>query len=225
MIDSKLISIIDLKESNQILDIYSNKLFKLLFSFFYTINQYEFKYFSIEFISKIIYFLQFIFISIIWYPIEEIKSDYLMNFINQLKKFLFVQNIVDNKTKFIIALCFCFCFSFCLIILVITIIINSNKGLSTKNIIVFYNYINLFYINYFYCFQINIMLLPINCKNKKMIFLELDCYKSISHLLLVFLCLLIIILSVGHLFLVSKFTGKTEKYEKYKYLFKNKFKL
>ena len=42
MIDSKLISIIDLKESNQILDIYSNKLFKLLFSFFYTINQYEF---------------------------------------------------------------------------------------------------------------------------------------------------------------------------------------
>ena len=210
MIDSKLISIIDLKESNQILDIYSNKLFTLLFSFFYTINQYEFKYFSIEFISKIIYFLQFIFISIIWYPIEEIKSDYLMNFINQLKKFLFVQNIVDNKTKFIIALCFCFCFSFCLIILVITIIINTNKGQSTKNIIVFYNYINLFYINYFYCFQINIMLLPINCKNKKMIFLELDCYKSISHLLLVFLCLLIIILSVGHLFLVSKFTGKTE---------------
>ena len=127
MIDSKLISIIDLKESNQILDIYSNKLFTLLFSFFYTINQYEFKYFSIEFISKIIYFLQFIFISIIWYPIEEIKSDYLMNFINQLKKFLFVQNIVDNKTKFIIALCFCFCFSFCLIILVITIKGNQRK--------------------------------------------------------------------------------------------------
>ena len=49
MIDSDLISILDLKESILEIDVYSNSILSTLFEFFYIINQHELKYFGIEF--------------------------------------------------------------------------------------------------------------------------------------------------------------------------------
>ena len=205
MIDSKLISIIELKESVQILDVYSNKLYRELFNFFYIINQYESKYFFVEFFFKIFYFLQFFFIAIIWIPSKDIESDFLLDFISKLKKYMFVQDLVNNKSKYIFALLICFIFPIIIFLLVIYIIKNKEKA--NKSIIILYNYLNHIFINYFFCFQINILLIPINCQNSKVFFLEIKCYTTIPHILLFIYSITNIILDICYLFIVSKFIG------------------
>ena len=205
MIDSDLISIIDLKESILVIDVYSNPILSTLFEFFYIINQYELKYFVIEFIFKILYFLQFFFISNIWIPDEKIKSDIVLNMINKIKTYIFVQNIIDSKSKFIFAFIICFIFS--IIIVVLIIIILKKKRKTNKRIIQFYNYINLFFINYFLCFEINIILIPLHCDQYKILFSQSKCYNSIRHILILILCILQIIFLIIYLFLISKFIG------------------
>ena len=102
MIDPKLFSVIDLKESLQYLDIYSNKFSTILYRFFYIINLFELQNFYVEFFFKIVYFLQFFFIGIIGFPIKDITSDLFLNLIYRLKNYLFIHNIVNTKTKYIV---------------------------------------------------------------------------------------------------------------------------
>ena len=205
MIDSKLISIIELKESVQILDVYSNKLYREVFSFFYIINQYESKYFFIEFFFKIFYFLQFFFIAIIWIPPKDIESDFFLKFIYELKKVMFVQDLVNNKNKYIVALSICFIFPIIMILLIIYI--HKKKENANKSIIFLYNYLNLIFINYFFCFQINIVLIPIDCQNSKVKFLEIKCYSTFLHIILFICSLFNFILSICYLSIISKFRG------------------
>ena len=205
MIDSKLISIIELKGTIQYLDVYSNKILSQLFTFFYIINKNEFQYFIIEFIFKISYFLQFFFIGIIHIPLKVIKTDKLLNFIFKLKSLIFVHNLVNNKKRYIIALIFCYIFSIIIVLLVFFIFIKKQK--TNKKLVVLYNYLNLFYINYFFCFQINIMLLITYCKDSKLNVLQIKCIKSIKHIILLICCSLNLILSISYIFIISKFIG------------------
>ena len=99
MIDSKLISLIDLKESTQLLDIYSNKILINFYEFFYIINQHESQFITSELIFKIFYFLQFFFISIIGVPLETLKEDSIVKFIYNLKQILYVHDLINNKFK------------------------------------------------------------------------------------------------------------------------------
>ena len=204
MIDPKLFSIIDLKESLQYLDIYSNKFSTILYRFFYIINLFELQNFYVEFFFKIVYFLQFFFIGIIGFPIKDITSDLFLNLIYRLKNYLFIHNIVNTKTKYIVGLIICYIYSLILILIVIKIIINKKK--TTIRIIIIYNYLNHIYINYFFCFQLNIMLFPSYCNKSKVLGLKIDCFNAIHVFILIF-NLFIIIFSIIYLFTISKFIG------------------
>ena len=74
MIDSNLISLTNIKESFQLLEIYSNKVFHNLYSFFYIINQHQINSIILEFIFKVLNFLQFIFIIITWMPQRKLVN-------------------------------------------------------------------------------------------------------------------------------------------------------
>ena len=204
MIDSKLFSIIDLKEPFQFLDIYSNQLLTILYRFFYIINLYEIQNFFVEFCFKIVYFLQFFFIGIIGIPINDIKSDILLNLLNQLKGYLYINNIINTRTKYIIGLIFCYFYTLILIIIIIKILIKKEK--TTVRLIIIYNYLNHIYINYFFCFQLNILLFSSYCKNSKMIGLEIKCF-NVKHIFILIINSFKIIVSSFYLLIISKFIG------------------
>ena len=204
MIDSKLFSIIELNESFPLLDIYSNKLLTILFRFFYIINLYELQNFFVELCFKIVYFLHFFFIGIIGIPINDIKSDILLELIYQLKYYLFVHNIINTRTKYIIGLIFCYLYSLLLIFIIIKILIKKEK--TTVRLIIIYNYLNHIYINYFFCFQLNIMLFPSYCKDSKVSRLEIDCLNP-NHIIILIFNSFILIFSIIYLIIISKFIG------------------
>ena len=201
MIDSNLISLTNIKESFQLLEIYSNKVFHNLYSFFYIINQHQINSIILEFIFKVLNFLQFIFIIITWMPQRKLNADYILNILYHLKKNLFFHDIITNKTKYIVALIISFIYNIIIILLVIIIVKNKNSKL-----ILIYNCFNLIFINYFFGFQINTMLYITYCKNSKTKYLEIDCYK-ILHIILITICFIFLIISILYFLIVNKFLG------------------
>ena len=65
MIESDLISLIDLKDSILTIDIYSNPYLVKFFRFFYLTKQYKQKRYIVEFLFKFCYFSQILFICLI----------------------------------------------------------------------------------------------------------------------------------------------------------------
>ena len=122
MIDSNVISLINIKDSFQVLEIYSNKVFYNLYAFFYIINQHQINNIIIEFIFKILFFLQFIFIVITWMPEKRIFSDFILKLLFSLKNIFFFHDIISNNTKYIIALIISFIYNITIIILIIIIL-------------------------------------------------------------------------------------------------------
>ena len=205
MIDSKLISLIDLKESTQLLDIYSNKILINFYEFFYIINQHESQFITSELFFKIFYFLQFFFISIIGVPLETLKEDSIVKFIYNLKQILFVHDLINNKFKYIFSLIFCYLY--CIVIIILIIIIIKKKKKTDIQILRLFSYINLFFINFFLCFHINIMLQITNCENSKVYFLKIDCFKNIVHIIIIIINMIFLIFSIFYLFIITKFLG------------------
>ena len=201
MIDSNVISLINIKDSFQVLEIYSNKVFYNLYAFFYIINQHQINNIIIEFIFKILFFLQFIFIVITWMPEKRIFSDFILKLLFSLKNIFFFHDIISNNTKYIIALIISFIYNI-IIILLIFIILKQKKPI----LIQIYNYVNLIFINYFLIFQINTVLCITLCKNSKTKYLEFDCYK-IKHIILIIICLIFLIFSIFYFFIVNQFLG------------------
>ena len=201
MIDSNLFSLINIKESFHILEIYSNKIFYNLYVFFYYINQHQINNIIVEFFFKALFFLQFIFIIISWMPQRRFFADFILKFIFLLKNKLFFHDIISNNTEYILALIISFIYNITIIILIIIILKKKNSKL-----IQIYNYVNLIFINYFLCFHINTMLYITYCKNSKTKYLEIDCYK-IQHIILIIICFIFLIFSIFYFFIVNYFIG------------------
>ncbi len=204
MIDSNLISLIDLKESSDILDVYSNKIMYNLYEFFYVINQHQPNYIILEFVCKIVYFIQYFFISMTWIPLKIVQIDKFINIMNNIKSYIYYHDMIINKNQYIISLVGCFVSI--IIIFIFVLIIIKNKKNSNVKLIRFFNYMNLFYINYFFIFHINAMLSITYCKNSVMKFIEIDCY-HIKHILLIIIGLIFFIISTVYLFFLTKYTG------------------
>ena len=96
MIDSNLISLTNIKESFQLLEIYSNKVFHNLYSFFYIINQHQINSIILEFIFKVLNFLQFIFIIITWMPQRKLYIKHFISFKKKIYSFMILLQIKLN---------------------------------------------------------------------------------------------------------------------------------
>ena len=204
MIDSNLISLINLKESSDLLDVYSNKFIYNLYEFFYIINQHQPNYIILEFVCKIVYFTQYFFISITWIPLKIVHIDKFINIMNNIKSYIYYHDMILNKTQYILSLVVCFVYIIIIFILILIIIKNKKKPNIT--LIKFFNYMNLFYINYFYIFHINAMLSITYCKNSIMKFIEINCYQ-IKHILLIIIGFIFFVISTVYLFFLTKYTG------------------
>ena len=204
MVDSNLVSLIDLKDTLQLLDIYSNKIIYIIYEFFYIINQYQPNNILFEILFKIVYFSQFFFISITWIPLKVVQIDKLINMMNNIKSHIYYHDMIKNKFQYIFSLIGCFIFI--IIIIIFIIIIIKNKNNPNQQLIKLFNYINLFYINYFFIFHINAMLSVTYCKDSIVKFIELDCY-SIKHILLIIVCFIFLFISIFYLFLLTRYTG------------------
>ena len=123
---------------------------------------------------------------------------------NNIKSYIYYHDMILNKTQYILSLVVCFVYIIIIFILILIIIKNKKKPNIT--LIKFFNYMNLFYINYFYIFHINAMLSITYCKNSIMKFIEINCYQ-IKHILLIIIGFIFFVISTVYLFFLTKYTG------------------
>ena len=100
MIESNIINWIDLGDSMQNLDVYSKKKLVKFFNFMRVVLSY--KTFSIFFflILKFFFFLQLMMLTIV--NIED-KKDHYITILKYISKVIFIQEIVDDKSSYEIA--------------------------------------------------------------------------------------------------------------------------
>ena len=179
MIESDLISLIDLKDSILTIDIYSNPYLVKFFRFFYLIKQYKQKRYIVEFLFKFCYFSQILFICLINVSDNLKKNDVLIKIILTLKNILYVGDVVDNKTKFIIATSLGYFICFFMIFLIIYIVVMEKKSHSYP--LKLFNYIYIFFENYLFGFLIVLFLMSTKCENKNFVIFKDECQKSTKH--------------------------------------------
>ena len=179
MIESDLISLIDLKDSILTIDTYSNPYLIRFFRFFYLIKQYKQKRYIVELLFKICYYTQILFICLINVSDNLKKNDVLIKIILTLKNILYVGDVVDNKTKFIIATSLGYFICFFMIFLIIYIVVMEKKSHSYP--LKLFNYIYIFFENYLFGFLIVLFLMSTKCENKNFVIFKDECQKSTKH--------------------------------------------
>ena len=185
MIESDLISLVDLKDSIQTIDIYSNPYLVRFFGFFYLIKEYKQKRFVTELILKLCLYLQIFFICLINASEDLKKNDVLIKVITTLKKYLYVGDIINSKNNFILLLSIAYFICFVMLILIIYIFILDKKA--HPYLIKLLNFMNILFENYLFCSLIQVFLMCTKCENNKLIYLNINCYNSTKHLSLLIL--------------------------------------
>ena len=182
MIESKIIDWVDIGDSLQKMYIYSNNFKIHFFSFFRTMLKYKQNSLLLIFFLKIYFYFQFMMIPIIKISKKDYDNDTFIKFLISIKKIIFIQDLIDSKKTFLTLLTIVYIYCILLIYLIINLLVNKSqtKQASLKLL----NLFNIFLINAFLCPIINILLLTLKCNNKKHIFLNIECYKNLVHLLI-----------------------------------------
>ena len=179
MIESNIFSYIDLGDSVQKIDIYSNSFLFFVFNLFYCLLKEKPKKIIIFFIFKCIYYIQILMITAINIPEEESEKDTIKKCLKYIEKIVFFHRNIDSKKTYITFIILSY--SYCLVIIflfIILIFFNKNKD---SKISIILNYLILFFQNYVFFPLINIFLLIIKCsknEEKKYIhdYLNIECY-------------------------------------------------
>ena len=150
MIESDLISLIELKDSILTIDTYSNPYLIRFFRFFYLIKQYKQKRYIVELLFKICYYTQILFICLINVSDDLKNNDILIKTITTLKDIFYVGEAVNNETKFLIATSIGYLICLSTILLIIYIIVMEKNSYTYP--LKFFNYINILFENYLFGF-------------------------------------------------------------------------
>ena len=184
MIESNILSKIDLGDSIQKLNIYNdNKLLKL-FKLFENLILLKKLNKMMFIVYNIIYFLQFNCLSLINIKEENYKNDDAIKLHNSIKKYLVITNLIHNKDDYILYGILVLVFACIILIFVLFILIflklDKNKPSHIFSLHIL-NFINDFLIHYGLCQIININLLSLYCKKGIHIYLEVKCFKNFMH--------------------------------------------
>ena len=157
MIESNIFSYIDLGDSIQKIDIYSNSFLIFVFNLFYCLLKEKPNKLIIFFIFKFVYYIQILMITAINIPEDESEQDTIKKFLKYIEKIIFFHRNIDSKKTYIVFIILSY--SYCVIIIglfIIFIFFNKNKD---SKISIILNYLILFFQNYFFLPLINIFLL------------------------------------------------------------------
>jgi hypothetical protein len=184
MIESNILSKIDLGDSIQKLNIYNdNKLLKL-FKLFENLILLKKLNKMMFIVYNIIYVLQFNCLSLINIKEENYKNDDAIKLHNSIKKYLVITNLIHNKDDYILYGILVLAFACIILIFVLFILIflklDKNKPSHIFSLHIL-NFINDFLIHYGLCQIININLLSLYCKKGIHIYLEVKCFKNFMH--------------------------------------------
>ena len=188
MIESNIINWIDLGDSMQNLDVYSKKKLVKFFNFMRVVLSY--KTFSIFFflILKFFFFLQLMMLTIV--NIKEEKDHYI-TILKYISKVIFIQEIVDDKSSYEIAVILNSVLTFITFASIIYLIISIKiVRFYMKFPIFFLNLVNVILMQYLIGPIVQICLMSITCKNNKHVLTGYECFKNYKHLLFV-ICSLI----------------------------------
>jgi len=199
MIESNIINWIDLGDSMQNLDVYSKKKLVKFFNLMRVILTY--KTFSIFFflILKFFFFLQLMMLTIV--NVED-KKDHTITILNYISNVIFIQEIIDNKGSYKIAIILNSCLTLITLACFIYFIISIKIGrFYIKFPVFFLNLIAEILMQYLIGPIVQISLFSTNCKNNKHIFLNVECFKNLEHLIItiasVINILFFLVLSIG----------------------------
>jgi hypothetical protein len=183
MIESQIMDIIDLGDSLQKIEIYSQDKLVKYFNIFRTMLKFQCEDLIFIYFLKFFFYFQFMMIPLINISEEAKNNDSLVKFFYYIKEIIFIQDIIKKKEHYIIG--FCISVGFCLLLfgLVIHLIIFSqtkvrHRPLKTLNIL------NLILQHFFLCPLINIFLVSLKCENDKHIFLNVKCWSDILHIII-----------------------------------------
>ena len=179
MIESDLISLIDLKDSILTIDTYSNPYLIRFFRFFYLIKQYKQKRYLVELLFKICYYTQILFICLINVSDDLKNNDILIKSITKLKNMFYVGEAVNNKTKFLLATSLGYLICLFMIFLIIYVILKDKNSYSYS--LKIFNYINIIFENYLFAFFIIVFLMSTKCENKNFVIFKGECENSTKH--------------------------------------------
>ena len=196
MIESNILSKIDLGDSIQKLNIYNNNKLLKLFKIFENLILLKKLNKMMFIVYNIIYFIQFNCLSLINIKEEDYKNDDAIKLHNSIKKYLVITYLINNKNDYILYGIMVLIFAFIILIFVLFILIflklDKNKPSHIFSLHVL-NFINDFLIHYGLCQILNINLLSLYCKNGDHKYLEVKCFKNFTHLI-VFIVSLILFL-------------------------------
>ena len=199
MIESNIINWIDLGDSMQNLDVYSKKKLVKFFNLMRVILTY--KTFSIFFflILKFFFFLQLMMLTIV--NVED-KKDHTITILNYISNVIFIQEIIDSKGSYKIAIILNSCLTIITLSCFIYFIISIKIGrFYIKFPVFFLNLVAEILMQYLIGPIVQISLFSTNCKNNKHIFLNVECFKNFDHLLItvasVINLIFFLVLSIG----------------------------
>ena len=204
MIEPNLVKWLDLVDTMQKSEIYSKGKFIILFRFFKILLKYKSGNIILVIILKLIFFIQIMMIPIINSSNKESKHDSLIKFFNSIKQIIFIQDLIKNKTDYIIFLSIAYFLIIFLYSTIIYILIYSNSRIHESPVRSL-NIFNLLLLNYLLCPIINVTMLSIKCENSRHIFLGSKCFSDISHLVYVAFSIFSLLSFLFYSFLLSLF--------------------
>ena len=199
MIESNIINWIDLGDSMQNLDVYAKKKLIKFFNFMRVLLSYKLFSIFLYLILKFFFFVQLMMLTIV--SIKDPK-DHFITILKYLSKVIFIQEIVDDKKSYQIALILNTILTFITFASILYLIISIKIGrFYMKFPIFFLNLVNIILLEYLIGPIVEISLISFNCKNKTHIFLGYKCYSDIKHLFTVIISIInllfFLILTIG----------------------------
>ena len=204
MIEPNLAKWLDLVDTMQKSEIFSKGKFIILFKFFKILLKYKSGNIMLVIILKLIFFIQIMMIPIINSSNKESQHDSLIKFFNSIKQIIFIQDLIKDKTDYIIFLSIAYFLIIFLYSTIIYILIYSNSRIH-ETPVRFLNIFNLLLLNYLLCPIINVTMLSIKCENSKHIFLGSKCFSDISHFIYVAFSIFSLLSFLFYSFLLSLF--------------------
>lgn len=182
MIESNIVNWVDLGDSLQNLDVYGKPKAIKFFNFVRVLMTY--KNFGVFFyiLLKFLFFLQIMMLTLTNLTDESDSAIVLLKYVSTV---IFVQEIVKDKKTYTIAILVNSILTVVIILIIIYIIFSIRIRKFYLNLpIYFINFVNILITNYLIGPIVQISILSINCKDSKHFYLQVDCFKDISHLLI-----------------------------------------
>ncbi len=211
MIECNIDKYVDFGDSIQLMNIYSKTFFVKFFKIYDTLNTYKIKNKMVFIFFKIIFYVQLMDITLLNASEDILKNDSCAKVINSIKKITLLHNVIDDKESYLIIVTILVIFASIILLTLLYLILTITKKPNNANVLLcskILNISNLILQNYCLVQFNNVFLLSIRCKEKKHIFLGIECFKDYKHISLIIVCFFLFIFIYIYTFFFSIFNNE-----------------